>query len=110
MKKISTKYQLDAALEKSNHELIIIFKYSNTCPISAEVYEEIKNLEKKIDMPIYKIVIQENRDLSDQVQEVLDVKHESPQVILVNQSHEKKIFNHNEITEDNLFEATINLD
>ncbi|XOU94853.1 MAG: bacillithiol system redox-active protein YtxJ [Candidatus Kerfeldbacteria bacterium] len=108
MKNISSKYQLDAALEKSNHELIILFKHSNTCPTSASAFLEIENLEKKIDVPIFKIVVQDYRKLSDKVEDLLEVQHESPQAILINQSHEKKIFNHEEITEDNLFEAVMN--
>ncbi len=108
MKKVETKLQLDKALEKSNHEPIIIFKHSNTCPISAGAYEEMIEFEKKIELPIFIVVVQEARDVSNQIQDILEVEHQSPQAILVSQSHEKKVFNHDEITEDDLFEAVMN--
>lgn len=104
MKEIKNKTSLDKALELSNHELVIIFKHSNSCPISAEAFEEVEKFEKKAKMPIYLLVVQDFREESDQIEKVLDVKHESPQIILINESHAKKTLNHEDVTEDNLFE------
>jgi len=104
MKKINNKHDLDKALERSNHEPIIIFKYSSTCPMSGMALAEVEKFEKKVDVQVYQIKVQDNRPESDQVASVLDLKHETPQIILVNESHNKQHLNHEDVTEDNLFE------
>ncbi|MDP2683893.1 MAG: bacillithiol system redox-active protein YtxJ [bacterium] len=104
MQAIKNKVLLDKALEKSNHEPILIFKHSDSCPVSSEAYDEVLKFEKKVETPIFLIVVQDNRDESNQVEQVLEIKHESPQIILVNESHAKLTLNHEDVTEDNLFE------
>lgn len=104
MKEIKDKIDLDKALEKSNHEPIIIFKHSNSCPVSMESYNEVINFEKKVEVPIYFITVQDSPKESELVEQILEVKHESPQIILINESHSKLTLNHEDVTEDNLFE------
>lgn len=104
MKVIKNKIDLDKALEKSNHEPIIIFIHSDSCPVSDEAYGEVLNFEKKVEVPIYLIIVQDSSNESKLVEQILEVKHESPQIILINESHAKLTLNHEDVTEDNLFE------
>ncbi len=51
--------ELDALIEKSNEQSVILFKHSTTCPISAGVYQEISNADADINL----IVVQNARNV-----------------------------------------------
>jgi bacillithiol system protein YtxJ len=66
------------------NEIFFIFKHSTTCPISDSAYEEWNNFND--DFPnakYYFLFVQEARELSNHIAEHYDIKHESPQVLLV---------------------------
>jgi bacillithiol system protein YtxJ len=71
--------ELDALIEKSNEQAIVLFKHSTTCPISAGVYQEISNADADINL----IVVQKARDVSSAVAEKTGIRHESPQAFVV---------------------------
>ena len=71
--------ELDALIEKSNEQPVILFKHSTTCPISAGVYQEISNADADINL----IVVQRARDVSAAIAEKTGIRHESPQVIVL---------------------------
>lgn len=77
---------LSEILEESEKNPVIIFKYSNKCGSSdvlkSELEEKIR--DKKIANPVYIVVVQEMPVLSRNLEEVFDVKHESPQIIIIN--------------------------
>jgi len=72
----------------------IIFKHSNACPVSAKAKVEMDGLKEEIVL----VVVQEQRDLSNKIAEEFDIKHESPQVILVKDGKAVKVFNHFDVT------------
>ncbi|MDQ3713312.1 MAG: bacillithiol system redox-active protein YtxJ [Acidobacteriota bacterium] len=76
---INNTEELDALIEKSNEQAIVLFKHSMTCPISAGVYQEIS----KADADINLIVVQKARDVSNAVAEKTGIRHESPQAFVV---------------------------
>lgn len=79
---ISTKTEFDDYVKK---DAFILLKHSNTCPISAQAYDEfVKFVEDFPDFPAVYIVVQEDRSLSDDIAKTFHVKHESPQIILFN--------------------------
>lgn len=82
-----------------------IFKHSSICPISAHAHEVMEKIEPKIKIPIYKIVVQTERSVSNEVEEKTGVKHGSPQIILMKNG--KAVWNtsHYAITEDNIKKA-----
>ena len=77
---IVTKSEFDEYLKE---DAFILLKHSNTCPISAQAYDEFKQfVEEFPDFPAVYLVVQEDRALSNEITEIFHVKHESPQVIL----------------------------
>lgn len=75
-----------------------IFKHSTRCPVSAAAAENVKQISWK--MPLYWINIVEQRDLSNWVEDTFGVKHESPQLLLVEENKVIKVWNHREITKE----------
>ncbi len=71
--------ELDALLEKSNQQAVVIFKHSTTCPISSGVYNEVS----KADADINLIVVQHARAVSTAIAEKTGVRHESPQALII---------------------------
>ncbi|KND51109.1 MAG: general stress protein [Parcubacteria bacterium C7867-003] len=86
-------------LEDSENNPVIIFKYSSTCGSSSTLKEKLENAvkEKKIALPIYMITVQETPVLSKKIEEFFSVKHESPQIIIVNNGSVKYSASHNDI-------------
>lgn len=78
---MTTSQDLDAALQASQDQPIVLFKHSNSCPFSARAQVQISNA--KHDIEIYGIVIQYAKELSQEIAERLDVEHKSPQAIVV---------------------------
>ena len=76
---IYTTDELDALVEKSNEQAVILFKHSTTCPISNGVYNEVS----KADADINLIVVQNSRNVSTALAEKTGIRHESPQAIVL---------------------------
>ncbi len=94
-------------MQKNADTPILIFKHSNTCPVSARAQYEIQQLEQKIDIPFYYVVVQENRDVSDAIAEQTGITHESPQTLILKHGKVQADWSHDDITADNLFEFLI---
>lgn len=77
----------------------VIFKHSITCGVSSMAKAEVDKLIDKHD--IYLIIIQEQRDLSKEIAEKFNIKHESPQFIIL-KGKDKKVLNHLDITAENI--------
>jgi bacillithiol system protein YtxJ len=90
------------ALEQSTQTPVLVFKHSATCSISAKANEEMSTLSVEEDLPIFRVVVQESRSVSDEIAESLNVRHETPQAILIRD--EKAIFDtsHLNVTVDSL--------
>jgi bacillithiol system protein YtxJ len=69
---------LDDLLAQSYNEPVVIFKHSNACPISSAAYEEME----QVDRPIAIIVVQQSRDISNEIERRTGIRHESPQTII----------------------------
>lgn len=81
---LKTTY-LNEIIERSKKERVVIFKYSNDCGSSRRLKEEIEKLdatESKF-LPIFLVVVQEERNLSNMITEMFEIKHESPQIIIL---------------------------
>lgn len=77
---------LSEILEKSNLEPVIIFKHSSTCASSARIYDKLEKWaeEEKISMPIFIIIVQKYPALSEKIARLFDIRHESPQILILN--------------------------
>ncbi len=76
---------LSEILEKSAKEPVVIFKYSNECGSSErlKVKFQDKILEKTLKFPIYLVTVQIQKVLSNKIEEWFSIKHESPQVLVI---------------------------
>ncbi|KMQ65102.1 general stress protein [Chryseobacterium angstadtii] len=84
-KKIESEEDLANAIENSYHHRIAIFKHSTRCFISKTVLKnfekEIDNLDNKLDL--YYLDLLEHRPISNKISEDLGIRHESPQLIII---------------------------
>ena len=77
---VSETNQLDELFAQSSEKPVILFKHSLTCPISHAAYEEMSLLK---DEPVFLVVVQDARRLSNEIATRTNVKHESPQTIIM---------------------------
>ena len=74
---------LEDALERAQDAPVVFYKHSSICPLSARMQEEVAALDQPDDPPVYRIVVQEARAVSDAIADRFGVRHESPQVLVV---------------------------
>lgn len=98
---------LDAALQSSHEQPIVLFKHSNNCPFSARAQEQVAN--SKHDLEIYGIVVQYAKELSTAIAERLGVEHASPQAIVVKDGEARAHYWRSEIQEETLKEKVASL-
>lgn len=77
--------QLDDILEESESRPQLIYKHSHRCSVCFVARGNLENASEDIlkhaNMHFLNVV--RNRDSSDRIASVLDVRHESPQVLLI---------------------------
>lgn len=90
--KLETELQMEEIKSNSNQKLQLIFKHSTRCIISKMA---LKQFEKEYDfadqMDLYLLDLLQNRDISNQIATNYDIQHQSPQLILIQNS--KVIYN-----------------
>jgi bacillithiol system protein YtxJ len=93
-------HEWKAVLEASYSKPQFIFKHSTRCPISFAAFEEyIQYLEEpsgRTDHHLVKVV--EARPVSNQIENDLGVRHESPQAILIKAGKAVWSSSHSDIT------------
>lgn len=85
-REITTIEEWEQALEASAEKPQLILKHSTQCPVSAAALEEYESYlaDKPAENVEYLLVkVIESRPVSNKIAEDLNVKHESPQMILV---------------------------
>lgn len=104
---ISSVGQWKDVLERSKEKPVLVFKHSTTCPISAYAYGEFTSFESPVETYLVKVI--ENRSVSNEIENDLGVRHESPQALLI--SNEKAFWNasHRKITKKELTLATASI-
>ena len=85
-KEITTIEEWDDILNKSSEKDQIILKHSTTCPVSTNALDEYnaylkENPNQDIDYTMVKV--RESRPVSNKIEEDLETKHESPQIIYI---------------------------
>jgi bacillithiol system protein YtxJ len=79
--KIETIEQFTELLEGGKKFLLL--KHSLTCPISHAAYQEYQKFaDGNQHVPTYYLAVQDSRQLSNEISEKFQIKHESPQAIL----------------------------
>jgi bacillithiol system protein YtxJ len=97
---LTSDAEWDDAQAASADAPVLIFKHSNACPVSAQAHDEMAQLAEDADLPVYKVVVQEHRSVSDAVEADLEVRHETPQVILLRDRRPVFDTSHFEVTAD----------
>lgn len=77
--KVNTREELDGLFAKSSEQPVFLFKHSLTCPISSGVYQIVSG----IDADVYLVVVQNARDVSNEIAAKTGVRHESPQAVVI---------------------------
>jgi len=85
-------HELTELLQRSQERPVVIFKHSTSCFISASAYDEMKEFEGEVML----VEVQRARELSREIEKQTGVRHESPQVLILekgtvvwNASHRK---------------------
>ena len=93
--------QLEKLFESSHQKPVILFKHSTTCPISANVFEDVS----QTDATIYLIVVQEARNVSNAIAEKTGIRHESPQAIVLRNGEAIYHASHYDVTHSDIADA-----
>lgn len=86
LREITTIEEWNEALEGSANHPLVVFKHSTTCPVSANAYREVNNYlqdNPRSDADYILVKVIESRPVSNQIAEDTAVKHESPQIMLI---------------------------
>lgn len=92
---------LDNVLEEGKNGTVLILKHSATCGISAFAHEQVAEYLKGGGRDAYLVVVQAQRDISDALAQKLKVRHESPQLLVLNPGG-VSVLNHYDITQENI--------
>ena len=106
---LATEADLDAAIERSFTTAIVIFKHSETCGTSAYAREELETLlaEPNLAAGVYVVSVQRNRAISNALSKRFNLRHESPQVLLIRGGALAWHASHHRISSDELTAALL---
>ena len=102
---LSTEEHLETLLLRSRKEPVIIYKHSNICGLSNIAEREIRALVENHAAAVYKLVVQRARHISDRIEEMFGIRHESPQAILVHNGRAVYNASHRRIRSNDLESA-----
>lgn len=102
-KQLHSTEELDQFVAEGGKRLL--FKHSTTCPISAAAYGEFQSFLQEQEVPSAVIFVIEDRPVSNAVAERFAIKHESPQIFLLEEGQVKWHTSHWKITKDAIADA-----
>ena len=88
----------------TNHD-IFIFKHSDTCPISENALDQFNKFLYERDMDGYYLIVQQERELSNYIEEKTGIKHETPQAFYFVEGEVKWHDSHDNINVSSLAKA-----
>lgn len=100
----------EEALRRSEDHPVLILKHSTTCPVSARAYREFAafvsaNAANPVQDMEYRMVnVIESRPLSRRIAEETEIRHESPQVLLLSEGRVLHHASHSKITKKKLLQ------
>lgn len=94
--RIDQEADLEAALGRDR---AMLFKHSTACPISGMAHQEVMDfMEEHPEVPVYLVNVLAQGELSRGVAERLEIRHASPQAILLVQGKPVWHASHSSIT------------
>ena len=103
IKKLTSIDEMNQFVQQSGKHLL--FKHSTTCPISAQAHEEFQAFVKDTNTSAAIVLVIEDRPVSNQIAEQFGIKHESPQIFLLEDGQVRWNTSHWKITRETLKEA-----
>ncbi|MDQ0194077.1 bacillithiol system redox-active protein YtxJ [Paenibacillus wynnii] len=103
IKQLHTPEDLQQFLDQPGKHLL--FKHSTTCPISAKAHDEFQAFLKDADTSAAIVHVIEDRPLSLQIADDFGIKHESPQIFLLEDGEVRWNTSHWKITQSAIKEA-----
>ena len=101
--------ELDGAIDSSSDRPVFVYKHSSVCPVStraAGIYHDFAEEYASAPEPFFtQVMVIENRDLSNEIESRLDVRHESPQLLLLRDGKVAWHTSHFSISEENMKSA-----
>ena len=102
IKDITTETEWDDVLRKSHDCPVVLFKHSTSCGLSSRAQRQIERLTDPDDPDVYRIVVQKARVISNYVEKVLGIRHESPQVFVLAGGNAVYDSSHHGVTVENV--------
>jgi bacillithiol system protein YtxJ len=100
------KRRLTDLAELKNEDLAVLFKHSPSCGVSWAAESQVKKfVAANPDVPVYTILVRQDRELSRQIAEETRIRHESPQVIVFRRGVPVANASHQDVTVDFLSRA-----
>ena len=101
---LTTTSALDKIKEDSFQNPQFIFKHSTSCSISKMVLSRFESTYDSASLSVYLLDLLNYRDLSNQIANDFNVKHESPQLLVIKDGECCKHSSHTSIPQLNFFE------
>ncbi len=79
LKSIDSSESLDELFKKSFEKPVAILKHSRTCGVSSHVMEMVDEVGREVHF----VVVQDDRDISDEIAERTGHRHHSPQIFVI---------------------------
>jgi bacillithiol system protein YtxJ len=91
----------------TQQELAVVFKHSQTCPVSWMANRHVQSFtQAHPEVPLYTLIVQKERGLSNQLAEVTGIRHESPQILVFRRGQVVSDASHGDITTQYLIDTT----
>lgn len=95
---VDTIEKLDELFEKSKRSPVILFKHSLTCGLSADASTQLSIVDSDVNL----IIVQISRDVSNELETRTNIRHETPQAIILKNGEPIFDASHYRITADKI--------
>jgi bacillithiol system protein YtxJ len=80
---LTDEEQLKQIISKSQLRPQVIFKHSTRCSVSSVALQRLQKVSQPIDIDFYFLDLLAFRPVSNKVSDIFQVRHESPQILLI---------------------------
>ncbi|HLR79470.1 MAG TPA: bacillithiol system redox-active protein YtxJ [Bacillota bacterium] len=104
---LTSMNELEKVWEETTEKPVLLFKHSTTCPLSAQAMNEYQSFLQSLDKDVsaYMVKVIEERPISNKIAEWTEVRHHSPQILLVKDKEVLWHTSHTKITTKNMDKA-----
>jgi bacillithiol system protein YtxJ len=99
---IQNEADLEAIDQKSKTQTVLLFKHSTRCNISDIALKRFEHIAELESIPCYYLDILKHRNLSNEVADKYNIHHESPQLLVIQNSECTAELSHLEISKSEI--------